>query len=262
MKHEENGDDETTRSGLFFEAIRIIKEMRNNVGTDNNVRLPRFGLLENVPGLLSSNDGEDFRVVLEEMARVAEDGFHVPYYEQGGWSNAGTIIGNNFSIAWRIHDSRYWGTPQRRKRLAVLADFNGLLAPEIMFERDSGGASGSEVQSVSESLSGDSSESGSEGQDSENAGDSREGTGETGGSYTFRNHFDGRVIKEQSLCLDTCVGGGIDSPCSSMSEARDKVYGFPLYFRPENTRCYEETATTVCNGTRPGYTNGVLKTEG
>lgn len=207
MKHEENGDDETTRSGLFFEAIRIIKEMRNNVGTDNNVRLPRFGLLENVPGLLSSNDGEDFRVVLEEMARVAEDGFHVPNYERGGWSNAGTIIGNSFSIAWRIHDSRYWGTPQRRKRLAVLADFNGPLAPEIMFERDLGGASGSEIQSVSESLSGDSSESGSEGQDSENAGDSREGTGETGGSYTFRNHFDGRVIKEQSLCLDTCGGG-------------------------------------------------------
>lgn len=84
MKHEENGDDETTRSGLFFEAIRIIKEMRNNVGTDNNVRLPRFGLLENVPGLLSSNDGEDFRVVLEEMAGVAEDGFHVPNYERGG----------------------------------------------------------------------------------------------------------------------------------------------------------------------------------
>lgn len=262
MKHEENGDDETTRSGLFFEAIRVIKEMRDvdirRGRTGLDVRC-RFGLLENVNGILSSNNGEDFRTVLESLARVSEDGVHVPKpekYERGGWSNAGTIIGDVFSIAWRITDSQYWGVPQRRKRIAVLADFNGLLAPEILFERNSGGEPGSEVRSVPKGLSRDSEESGSEGEDREDAGDSGEGSGISSGSYTFRNHFDGRIVRENSLCLDTC-GGVTDSPCSSKSES-DAVYGFPLGFRPENVKCYEETATTLCNGTRPGFTTGIV----
>ena len=174
----------------------------------------------------------------------------------GGWSNAGTIIGDAFSIAWRITDSQYWGVPQRRKRIAVLADFNGLLAPEILFERNSGGEPGPEVRSVPEGLSRDSEESGSEGEDREDAGDSGEGSGISSGSYTFRNHFDGRIVRERSLCIDTCRGG-TDSPCSSESES-DAVYGFPLGFRPENVKCYEETATTLCNGTRPGFTTGIV----
>ena len=215
MKHEENGDDETTRSGLFFEAIRVIKEMR-----DADIRRgravidlrPRFGLLENVPGILTSNDGDDFREVLEQMARISEDGVHVPKYKQGGWSKSGAIIGNGWSLAWRIHDARMWGVPQRRRRIAVLGDFNGLLAPEILFERDPRRESGPEVHAFSESLSGDPSQSGSERKDLEDAGGPRDRSGETGRSYTFRNHFDGRICREESLCLDTC-GGGTDSPC-------------------------------------------------
>lgn len=125
----------------------------------------------------------------------------------GGWSNAGTIIGDAFSIAWRVTDAQYYGVPQRRKRIAVLADFNGLLAPEILFECNSGGQPGSEVRSVPEGLSRNSEESGSEGEDREDAGDSGEGSGISSGSYTFRNHFDGRIVRENSLCLDTCGGG-------------------------------------------------------
>ena len=292
LKHEENGDDETTRSGLFFEAIRIIKEMRNadihRGRTDVDVRC-RFGLLENVPGLLSSNNGNDFRTVLEEMARISEDRVHVPKptnYEWGGWSNAGTIIGDSFSIAWRVHDARLWGVPQRRRRISVLADFNGLLAPEILFERDTRRTPGSEVQSFAESVCWDPPTSGAEGKDPEDAAGIGESLGKTGESYTFRNHFDGRVVREESLCLDTC-GGVTDSQCSSGSETDDDrvaatltasygtkwngnegaytgenfVYGFPLGFRPENVRCYEETSTTICNGTRPGFTNGIVTGE-
>jgi len=242
-----------------------MKEMRDadirRGRTGPDVRC-RFGLLENVNGILSSNNGEDFRVVLESLARIAENRVHVPRpdeYERGGWSTAGTIIGNAFSIAWRVHDSRFWGVPQRRKRIAVLADFNGLLAPEIMFERDIGRESGPEVQPFPESLSGDFKESGSEGENREDAGGSGESSGATGGSYTFRNNFDGIISKETSLCLDTCRGG-IDSPCSSKSKGQ-AVYGFPLGFRPENVRCYEETATTICNGTRPGFTTGIVAGE-
>lgn len=158
-------------------------------------------------GAFSSNNGEDFRAVLEETARIAEPTVSIPRYEGGRWTNAGTIIGDHWSIAWRTHDAQFFGTPQRRKRIAVLADFNGLLAPEILFERNSGGEPGSEVRSLPEGLSRDSEESGSEGEDREDAGDSGKGSGISSGSYTFRNHFDGRIVRENSICLDACGGG-------------------------------------------------------
>jgi DNA (cytosine-5)-methyltransferase 1 len=92
---------------------------------------------ENVPGAFSSNKGEDFRIVLEETARVADKTAVIPGPPKGKWSNSGCILGNGWSIAWRVHDAQFWGVPQRRRRVALVADFGGETAPEILFERKS-----------------------------------------------------------------------------------------------------------------------------
>ena len=135
LRHEENGDDRTTRSGLFIEAIRIIREMRQAT----NGKYPAFAVWENVPGAFSSNGGADFKTVLEELASVAQgERVSVPFPEKRRWSNAGEIVGDSFSIAWRVLDAQYWGVPQRRKRIYLVADFAGGRAGKILFERESG----------------------------------------------------------------------------------------------------------------------------
>ena len=140
MQHTDKGDDETTRSGLFMEQIRVIKEMREadelRGRTTDTIR-PRYMVWENVPGALSSNKGEDFRCVLEETARVVQEDATIPGPDKGGWQHAGAILGKGWSIAWRIHDAQFWGVPQRRKRIALVADFAGHTAPEILFVRAS-----------------------------------------------------------------------------------------------------------------------------
>ena len=119
------------RSGLFMEKIRIIKEMHEAYGTT----YPRFMVWENVPGALSSNKGGDFRIILEETARVAEPDAVIPGPPKGKWKNSGCIMGNGWSVAWRIFDAQFWGVPQRRRRIALVADFGGESAPEKLFER-------------------------------------------------------------------------------------------------------------------------------
>lgn len=120
------------RSGLFMEAVRIIKEMRSST----NGLYPTFAVWENVPGAFSSNGGEDFRAVLEELARVEQPDTSIPKPPKGGrWRKAGAIAGNGWSLAWRQLDAQYWGVPQRRKRIALVADFGGQRAAEILFER-------------------------------------------------------------------------------------------------------------------------------
>jgi DNA (cytosine-5)-methyltransferase 1 len=122
------------RSVLFLDAARIIKEMR--IAT--NGMYPTFAVWENVPGAFSSNGGEDFRAVLEELARVAQPDVSIPRPPRGGrWSKAGAIAGNGWSLAWRQLDAQYWGVPQRRKRIAIVVDFGGQRAAEILFERTS-----------------------------------------------------------------------------------------------------------------------------
>lgn len=198
------------RSGLFMEQIRIIKEMRardeRNGRAGVDIR-PRYMVWENVPGAFSSNKGEDFRIVLEETAKVADKNAVIPRPADGKWQTSGCILGDGYSIAWRVLDAQFWGTsdkplPQRRRRIALVADFGGSSAPEILFVR--------------ESVSGHSEPS------------------EPKGKTTPRDSGDG---------LD---GAG-------------KAIGFPLGFRPENVRCYDEMATTLCNGTRPGFTTGVIQ---
>lgn len=117
------------RSSLFYEAIRIIKEMRRKT----NGKYPRYCLWENVPGALSSNKGEDFKNVLESICQIKEN-VSVPKPKK--WSNAGKIMGNNFSLAWRVFDARYFGVPQRRKRIYLVADFGGESAGKILFESE------------------------------------------------------------------------------------------------------------------------------
>lgn len=133
MKHREKGDDATTRSGLFYEAIRIIREMREAT----NGRYPTFAIWENVPGAFSSNGGEDFRCVLEELAKICGLGCTIPRPANGKWRHAGEIVGDGYSIAWRLLDAQHWGVPQRRKRIYLVADFAGGRAGKILFERES-----------------------------------------------------------------------------------------------------------------------------
>lgn len=135
------------RSGLFMEQIRIVKEQRNECirqlsmrGTDIDLRLvkPRWLIWENVPGALSSGTpkGGDFRCVLEEVCRIADQTATIPLPEKGKWSNSGAIMGDGWSVAWRVHDSQFWGVPQRRRRISLVADFAGESAPEVLFERE------------------------------------------------------------------------------------------------------------------------------
>ena len=147
------------RSGLFMEQIRIIKEMRSKT----NGKYPRFMVWENVPGAFSSNKGEDFRAVLEETARIADEAAVIPEPPKGKWQTVGCIVGDGWSIAWRVFDAQFWGVPQRRRRIALAADFGGESAPEILFECDS--------------LSGDIAESGA--QEEGVAGGAKIGIGET-----------------------------------------------------------------------------------
>lgn len=191
LKHESNGDEETTRSGLFMEAVRIIKEMREedenrqlrSGRTDEFVR-PRFAVWENVPGAFSSNKGEDFRTVLEELARVKDTEVSIPMPDKGKWQPAGEIIGDGWSIAWRTLDAQYHGVPQRRRRIFLVADFADQCAGEILFE--------------CQGLPGYPSESSEKGQGT--AGDSSEGTGRTG---------EGNGLVPYTLQIRSgCEGGG------------------------------------------------------
>ena len=142
------------RSGLYMEQIRIVKEMRKqderNGRADDDIR-PRYMVWENVPGAFSSNKGEDFRIVLEELAKVKDPNAVIPRPADGKWRTSGCIMGDGWSIAWRVLDTQFWGlsyhlvdgsililgTPQRRKRISLVADFGGQSAPEILFNRKS-----------------------------------------------------------------------------------------------------------------------------
>ena len=141
------------RSGLFMDQVRIVKEMRAHdraTGRTGVFIRPRYMVWENVPGAFSSNGGKDFQAVLTEIVRIAEPTAPDVPMPDGRWPLAGSLVGNGWSVAWRVHDAQFWGktvysdgrvlvpgTPQRRRRLALVADFGGRSAPEILFERTS-----------------------------------------------------------------------------------------------------------------------------
>lgn len=130
LKHTAVGDEETTRSGLFMEAIRIIKEMR----VKTNGVYPRYAIWENVPGAFSSNRGEDFRTVLDEFIKIVEKDAVMPDVPKAGWPYADCYSGNGWSLAYRVFDAQYWGVPQRRRRIYLVADFRGQRAGEILLK--------------------------------------------------------------------------------------------------------------------------------
>lgn len=179
------------RSSLFYEAIRIIKEMREAT----NGKYPRYIVWENVPGAFSSNKGEDFRAVVTEICKVKEECVSVP--KPAKWENAGRIMGESFSIAWRLLDAQYWGVPQRRQRIYLVADFDGGSAGKILFE--------------SEGLSGYSAQGFKSWQDAANG--IAEGIGETGSdSLMFENHsqdtrYRGPLIVAQTVSSTYGTGG-------------------------------------------------------
>ena len=203
---------EGERSGLFMDQVRIVKEMRNATrretedGTDELPR-PRYMVWENVPGTFSSNKGEDFRAVLEEVCRIGEGEVSIPRPPKGKWSKSGTILGDGYSVAWRQVDAQHWGVPQRRRRIYLVADFGGHTAPEICFER--------------ESLSRDITEGGEAGQGT--ATDTERSSGTTGESCVKSAGFVGMMgskarsigyVEEQSPTL------------SAHQAAHVAVYGF------------------------------------
>ena len=130
-----------SRSSLFHEAIRIIQEMR----CASNGKYPRYIVWENVPGAFSSNGGEDFRCVLEAICSVKDSSISIPR-PAGKWTKAGEILAESYSLAWRVLDAQYWGVPQRRKRIFLVADFDGRRAGKILFESE--GLSGYSAESL------------------------------------------------------------------------------------------------------------------
>lgn len=184
---------ELTRSGLFMEMIRVIREMREGEikrGRTNEHIRPRFVIWENVAGAFTSNRGEDFRAVLEEFCRIKENGISIPMPDGGKWAHSGAITGNGFSIAWRLMDAQYFGVPQRRKRIALVVDYGGYNATDILlsgkpFVGDITDGSFGKVLPVGKSLRGNTSESGQEGQGAagsvEESADESDKSGSVGG---------------------------------------------------------------------------------
>lgn len=195
------------RSGLYMEQIRIIKEMREhdraNGRTGEFIR-PRYMVWENVPGAFSSNHGKDFAAVLEEATKIAEPEVPPVPVPKKGWPTSGCLMGAGWSVAWRVLDAQFWGVPQRRRRIALVADFGGLSAPEILFVR--------------KSVSGDS-EPGSE---------TREG-------------FAGGSAKSTGSSVYCLQGNGIDradtARCNGKGWTEDKCYTLNTIDRPAIADC-------------------------
>ena len=204
------------RSGLFMEMIRIIKEMRKKT----NGIYPRYALWENVPGAFSSNDGRDFQAVLTEFTRVIQpDSPDVPLPEEG-WPKSGILLGTDWSLAYRLFDAQFlgktirdsrtgdvleMGTPQRRRRIALVADFRGRTAWDILFEK---------VLSESESLSGDPQPGEEEGERA--AGDPQKSTGNAGKTYGVTTKGNGDVFLSEERHTSLSCGGGMPGqsyPC-------------------------------------------------
>lgn len=216
------------RSGLFMEQLRIIKEMRRkDIENGAVIPRPRYMVWENVPGAFSSNKGRDFKTVLEEtIGVVTEVKPDIPIPKEG-WHYSGCIMGEGFSLAWRVFDAQFWGVPQRRRRIALVADFGGFTAPEILFERD--GVSGNITQS------------GTPWKDFATI------IAKRFGSANQTERGADPTDSENTQLIYDALGNG-DLVCE----------GFPLGFRPENVRTYKEKSATICNGTRPGFCNGVI----
>ena len=193
------------RSGLFMEQIRVIKEMREHdkrLGRAGEFIRPRYMVWENVPGAFSSNKGRDFAAVLEEIIKIVEPeapGIEVPEKGWPTWGGYHDEVGGRWSVAWRTHDAQYWGVPQRRRRISVVADFGGDTAHEILFDR--------------KGVSGDIAESGASGEGFAEAAESgfnpAVGDCMTAWDCQSKRIFD---TNGKSPTLQGGVGGGVNNP--------------------------------------------------
>lgn len=150
------------RSGLYMEQIRVIREMREHDranGRSGEFIRPRYMVWENVPGAFSSNHGKDFAAVLEEAAKIAEPEAPAVPVPEKGWPTSGCLMGDGWSVAWRVLDAQFWGVPQRRRRIALVADLGGLSAPEILFVRKSVSGNSEPGGTAGKGLAGSSAES-------------------------------------------------------------------------------------------------------
>lgn len=233
VKHKDKGDDETTRSGLFWEAIRIIEEMR----CATNGEYPKFAVFENVPGLFSAEKGETFRTIVEGLIQIVEPTAVMPDVPKKGWAYADSYVGTGWSFAYRVFDAQYIRTAQRRRRVYAVLDLGGQRARKILFER--------------EGLRGN----------TPTCGTQRKGTPSDVEGSVGADDREGAVgldLYNFSVSGDKAVTLNANSGMSANYAGPTVCHGFPLGFRPENVRCYEETATTLCNGTRAGFCNGVV----
>ncbi|MEE1249148.1 MAG: DNA cytosine methyltransferase [Lachnospiraceae bacterium] len=245
------------RSSLFYEAIRIIKEMREAT----NGKYPRYIVWENVPGAFSSNKGEDFRAVLEEVCKIKDEQVSVP--KPSKWENAGRIMGHGFSIAWRLFDAQFWGVPQRRQRIYLVADFDGRCAGKILFE--------------SEGLSGYSAQGFKSWQSSANG--TSESFGEDGCGLMFENHsqdtrYRGPLSVAQTVSSTYGTGGNnqpfvVERPraygvCAKNSNSMKSSNPNSGFYEADTSRCLDANggnptcnqggiAVIEGNGSRPSH---------
>lgn len=245
------------RSSLFYEAIRIIKEMREAT----NGKYPRYIVWENVPGAFSSNKGEDFKAVLNEICKVKDGQVSVP--KPSKWENAGRIMGDGFSIAWRLFDAQYWGVPQRRQRIYLVADFDGGSAGKILFE--------------SEGLSGYSAQGFKSWQSSANG--TSESVGENGCGLMFENHsqdtrYRGPLSVAQTVSSTYGTGGNnqpfvVERPraygvCAKNSNSMKSSNPNSGFYEADTSRCLDANggnptcnqggiAVIEGNGSRPSH---------
>lgn len=287
-----------SRSNLFYEAVRIIKEMRKST----NGIYPSFAVWENVAGAFSSNKGEDFRCVLEAMCRISDEEVYVPSADK--WQQAGCILGGHYSVAWRTFDAQYWGVPQRRKRIYLVADFAGECATEILFKPESVSwhtpkgfqsrqtVAGSATDCVRAAIAVENHPNDSRVKLSEDGNvqalTSQMGTGGGKGALIQENKSAtlGCNNDQVLFCVDQggdksarcCVAYDIDRaafnqgvnakydfsieeelmPTMVAKGANACAYGFYPQMKAESIAFAEEKSNCIVNGTNPGYQNGVI----
>lgn len=245
------------RSSLFYEAIRIVKEMREAT----NGKYPRYIVWENVPGAFSSNKGEDFKAVLNEICKVKDE--QVSISKPSKWENAGRIMGDGYSVAWRLFDAQFWGVPQRRQRIYLVADFDGGSAGKILFE--------------SEGLSGYSAQGFKSWQSSANG--TSESIGENGCGLMFENHsqdtrYRGPLSVAQTVSSTYGTGGNnqpfvVERPraygvCAKNSNSMKSSNPNSGFYEADTSRCLDANggnptcnqggiAVIEGNGSRPSH---------
>ena len=249
------------RSGLFMEQIRIIKEMREKdeqTGRKGTDIRPRFMVWENVPGAFSVNDGRDFAAVIEEIIRVVDKKAPNIRVPKDGWTLSGCYMGDGYSVAWRVLDAQFWGVPQRRRRIALVADFGGRCAPEVLFERNG----------VSWDI-----KSGLEKRE-ESSGEIKVGVGKTGELKSEEGRLNPWDVQSKSIYAENSIVGSLCSgttegmniqPCVPQSKEDDvTAYGISSFCSNSmlsdnpNSGVYEATTsrTLDLNGGNPACNQG------